>query len=76
MTMELKAAEQNQHAQLIERMRGFLTDIQFKRIWQRFAVGLELADIAGAEGVSITAVASSIERSVKKLGQLRCHGLL
>lgn len=76
MTMELKAAEQSQHTQLIERMRGFLTDIQFKRIWQRFAVGLELADIAGAEGVSITAVASSIERSVKKLGQLRRHGLL
>lgn len=76
LTMELKAAEQSQHAQLIERMRGFLTDIQFKRIWQRFAVGLELADIAGSEGVSITAVASSIERAVKKLSQLRRRGLL
>ena len=76
LTMELKAAEQNQHAQLIERMRCFLTDIQFKRIWQRFAVGLELADIAGSEGVSITAVASSIERAVKKLSQLRRRGLL
>lgn len=76
LTMELKAAEQSQHAQLIERMRGFLTDIQFKRIWQRFAVGLELADIAGAEGVSITAVAGSIERAVKRLNHLRRRGML
>ena len=74
--MELKAVEQSQHTQLIEHMRGFLTDIQFKRIWQRFALGLELADIVGSEGVSITAVASSIERAVKKLGQLRRRGLL
>ena len=76
LTMELKASDKGQHTQLIERMRGFLTDIQFKRIWQRFAVGLELADIAGSEGVSITAVASSIERAVKKLSQLRRRGLL
>lgn len=76
LTMELKAAEQSQHAQLIERMRGFLTDIQFKRICSCSALGLELADIAGAEGVSITAVASSIERAVKKLSQLRRRGLL
>lgn len=76
LTMELKASDKGQHTQLIERMRCFLTDIQFKRIWQRFAVGLELADIAGSEGVSITAVASSIERAVKKLSQLRRRGLL
>ena len=76
LTMELKASDKGQHTQLIERMRGFLTDIQFKRIWQRFALGLELADIAGAEGVSITAAASSIERAVKKLSQLRRRDLL
>lgn len=41
-------------------MRDFLADVQFKRLWQRFAEGRELADIAAGEGVSITAVASSI----------------
>ena len=76
LTMELKASDKGQHTQLRERMRGVLTDIQFTRLWQRFALGLELADIAGAEGVSITAAASSIERAVKKRRQLRRRDLL
>lgn len=57
-------------------MRDFLADVQFKRLWQRFAEGRELADIAAGEGVSITAVASSIERAIKRLKQLSHRGLL
>ena len=57
-------------------MRDFLTDVQFKRLWQRVAEGQELADIAAGEGVSITAVASSIERAIKHLKSLKRYELL
>lgn len=76
LTIELNAVEQVQRTQLIERMRGFLTDTQFKRLWQRYAEGRELADIAATEDVSVTAVASSIERAVKRVRQLCVRDLL
>ena len=76
LTMELKASDKGQRTQLIERMREFLTDVQFKRLWQRYAEGRELADIAAAEGVSVTAVANSIERAVKRVKQLCSRDLL
>lgn len=69
-------AEEDERAEFIERVRNSLTDMQFSRLGQRYAEGRELADIAAAEGVSITAVASSIERAERRLKRLRRLGLL
>ena len=76
LAIELQAIQHDQRTKLIERMRDFLTDVQFKRLWQRVAEGQELADIAAGEGVSITAVASSIERAIKRLKSLKRYELL
>ena len=45
---------------MVSRIRSLLTDTQFRRLWQRFACGRELADIAAEEGVS-----QSDERGLK-----------
>lgn len=76
LALELQAIQHGQRTKLIDNMRGFLTDVQFKRLWQRFAEGRELADIAADDGVSVTAVASSIERAIKRLKKLIHRGLL
>ena len=68
---ELKADEQQFRADLLSRIRSLLTDTQFRRLWQRIACGRELADIAAEDGVSVNAVADSIQRAIKKLGALR-----
>ncbi len=68
---ELKADEQQFRADLLSRIRSLLTDTQFRRLWQRFACGRELADIAAEEGVSVSAVADSIQQAIKRLGVLR-----
>ena len=68
---ELKAGEQRLRDDLVSRIRSLLTDTQFRRLWQRFACGRELADIAAEEGVSVSAVADSIQQAIKRLGVLR-----
>lgn len=68
---ELKAAEQQTRDDLVSHIRSLITDTQFSRLWRRFACGRELADIAAEDGVSVNAVADSIQRATKKLGALR-----
>ena len=68
---EPNAAEQKTRDDLISHIRSLLTDTQFSRLWRRFACGRELADIAAEDGVSVNAVADSIQRAIKKLGALR-----
>ena len=68
---ELKAAEQQTRDDLVSHIRSLITDTQFRRLWRRFACGRELADIAAEDGVSVNAVADSIQRAIKKLGALR-----
>lgn len=76
LAQELSSTEVNEQAEFIERVRDSLTETQFNRIWQRYAEGRELADIAATEGTSITAVAASIERAIKRLNSLIRRGLL
>ena len=68
---ELRAAEQQTRDDLVSHIRSLITDTQFSRLWRRFACGCELADIAAEDGVSVNAVADSIQRAIKKLGALR-----
>lgn len=68
---ELKATEQRLSYDMLSHIRSLLTDTQFSRLWRRFACGRELADIAAEDGVSVNAVADSIQRAIKKLGALR-----
>ena len=76
LAMELKAAAHGQRTQLVERMSDFLTDTQFKRLWLRFAEGREYTDIAAAEGVSVTDVACTVYRAIRRLKLLRRCKLL
>ena len=68
---EPNAAEQKTRDDLVSHIRSLLTDTQFSWLWRRFACGCELADIAAEDGVSVNAVADSIQRAIKKLGALR-----
>lgn len=68
---ELKATKQQTRDDLVTHIRSLLTDTQFSRLWRRFACGRELADIAAEEGVSVSAVADSIQQAIKRLGVLR-----
>lgn len=61
------AAEQQPRDDLVLHIRSPLTDTQFSRLWRRFACGRELADIAAEDGVSVSAVADSIQRATKRL---------
>ena len=69
---EPNAAEQKTRDDLISRIRSLLTDTQFRRLWQRFACGRELADIAAEEGVSVAAVSNSIKRAAKRIRATKC----
>lgn len=68
---EPNAAEQKTRDDLVSHIRSLITDTQFSRLWRHFACGRELADIAAEDGVSVNAVADSIQWAIKKLGVLR-----
>lgn len=69
---ELKAAEQHLRDDLVSHIRSLLTDVQFSRLWRRFACGRELADIAAEDGVSVAAVSNSIKRAAKRIRATKC----
>ncbi len=71
---ELKATEQRISNDMLSlsRIRSLLTDTQFRRLWQRFACGRELADIAAEDGVSVAAVSNSIKRAAKRIRATKC----
>lgn len=67
---ELRAHEEAQREEFVSLIRSALTDTQFRRLWQRFACGYDLAEIVASEGVSVAAVADSIRFATKRLKAL------
>lgn len=73
--LDLKAAQEDRE-RLMSVIESELTENQYRRLWQRFVCGRELADIAAEECVSLTAVNDSIRRAVSHLKMLRRAGKL
>lgn len=73
---EFEITDMAECTEFIERIRDYLTETQFSRLWQRFAEKRELSDIADDEGVTIAAVANSIDRAIKRLKSLKRCGRL
>ena len=63
-------AQREYSAEIILRMRGYLTDTQFRRVWMYCAEKMTEARIAEMEGASQCSIAESIGTALKKIRRL------
>ena len=57
-------------AETVIRIRGKISEKQFRRIWMRYVEGMEIEAIAKLEGRAHSSVSESISRAKKKINEL------
>ena len=61
-----KLARERYTAETIIRVKGQITEKQFRRIWMRYVEGLDVETIAQREGKVHSSISESINRAKKK----------
>jgi DNA-directed RNA polymerase specialized sigma24 family protein len=62
-----KQAQEQYSAETVIRVRGQLTEKQFRRLWLRYVDGLDVEDIARQEGKVHSSISESISAARKKV---------
>ena len=62
-----KQAQERYSAETVIRVRGQLTEKQFRRLWLRYVDGLDVEDIARQEGKVHSSISESISEAKKKI---------
>lgn len=62
-----KRAQEQYTAETVIRVRGQLTEKQFRRLWMRYVDGLDVEDIARQEGRVHSSISESISAARKKV---------
>ena len=62
-----KQTQDQYAAETVIRIKGQLTEKQFRRLWLRYVVGLDVEEIARQEGKGHSSISESISEAKKKI---------
>ena len=65
-----KQAQERYTAETVIRIKGQLTEKQFRRLWLRYVEGLDVVEIARQEGKGHSSISESISEAKKKISSI------
>ena len=65
-----KQAQERYTAETVIRIKGQLTEKQFRRLWLRYVEGLDVEEIARQEGKGHSSISESISEAKKKISSI------